>query len=498
MDEICGCKVCFTRKPCYDLFVSGRSVYKDAEGPIILEDYLLAGQAARRFSGETELRAQENTTKRIVINDGTLLSNAVSSMRGVSARVRKNGSYGFASDSDYSESGVERVLALAAKNAGFLDERKSLNKQYGYVRNAYKNAHGLALTESAASGAIMDALHDLDAHIKMTYPKLKSRRVLYNHLNMEKRLLTSDNVYSHTRTPRSLIIVSFYLETDDGATVDLYDIFGGYGYFGDHFGEGTDHVKEQLAVMYEDLCKKAEGIYAKGGRHTVVLDADLAGILAHEAIGHTVEADLVLGGSVAGPNLGKQVASELVTLVDYAHEAFGQPCPVPITVDDEGTVAKDAVLIENGQLVGFMHNRETALHFDHEPLGNARAYEFTDEPLVRMRNTCIVPGKDKLSEMIASVDDGYYLVKSGNGQADTTSEFMFGITKGFEIKHGKIGRALRDATVSGVAFDVLKTVSMISDDLTWSCSGMCGKKQMIPVGMGGPAIKCELNIGGRA
>jgi len=38
---------------------------------------------------------------------------------------------------------------------------------------------------------------------------------------------------------------------------------------------------------------------------------------------------------------------------------------------------------------------------------------------------------------------------------------------------------------------------MISDDMTWLSAGMCGKKQPIPVGMGGPAIKCKINIGGK-
>jgi TldD protein len=51
----------------------------------------------------------------------------------------------------------------------------------------------------------------------------------------------------------------------------------------------------------------------------VILDSDLAGVLAHEAVGHTAEADLVLGGSVAGDNLGNVVASPLVSLVDFAH-----------------------------------------------------------------------------------------------------------------------------------------------------------------------------------
>lgn len=450
----------------------------------------------RHFVGETELRAQENTKRGLVYSDGTLLTNSFGRERGVSARVRRHGSYGFASDSDYSDASIKRVLELASTNASFLDDRKSLGKTLSGVRVPYANTDGLDLAEHATTKQMMAFLSELDHYVVTTYTKLKSRRVMYSGLTMEKLLLTSDDVRSHTYTPRAILAVTFFMETTDGETVQSYQIFGGYGHFSDYFMDVTSY-HQALDTLYEDVSRKAEGIYPKGGRHTAILDADLAGILAHEAIGHTVEADLVLGGSIAGPNLGKQVASPLVTLIDYAHEAFGKRCPVPITVDDEGTVARDAVLIEDGVLKGFMHNRETAAQFSHEALGNARAYEFSDEPLIRMRNTCIVPGKDKLADMIASVDDGYYFVSSGNGQADTTSEFMFGVTKGYEIKNGKLGRALRDTTVSGVAFDVLKTVSMISDDLIWSCGGMCGKKQMIPVGMGGPAIKCEINVGGR-
>ena len=69
--------------------------------------------------------------------------------------------------------------------------------------------------------------------------------------------------------------------------------------------------------------------------------------------------------------------------------------------------------------------------------------------------------------------------------------------EGVEIKNGKIGRAIKETTISGIAFDVLKTVDMISEEMSWSAGGMCGKKQWIPVGMGGPAIKCKVNIGGR-
>ena len=68
---------------------------------------------------------------------------------------------------------------------------------------------------------------------------------------------------------------------------------------------------------------------------------------------------------------------------------------------------------------------------------------------------------------------------------------------GYEIKNGKIGKALLDTTISGVAFNMLKTVDMISDEAKWYSSGFCGKKQPMPVGMGGPALRCKVKIGGR-
>jgi TldD protein len=286
------------------------------------------------------------------------------------------------------------------------------------------------------------------------------------------------------------------MEADDGGSVELYDVFGGRGQFEDVFDD-PDKLKPKIDALYAHLSAKAKSIYPEGGPASVILGPDLAGILAHEAIGHTAEGDFVLGGSVAGRNFGRPVASELVTLVDFAHSALGETCPVPIWIDDEGTKARDAVLIDKGVLSAFMHNKETARKLGHEPTGNARAYQFSDEPLVRMRNTAILPGASKLADMIASVDDGYYLMKTNNGQADSTSEFTFGVILGYEIKKGKLGRALRDTTVSGVAFDMLKTVTALSDDMSWLCGGMCGKKQLITVGMGGPAIACRINVGGR-
>ncbi len=449
----------------------------------------------KQFNGYTELRLQENSTVFVSVVDGTVMGNSKRTEGGLSARVCKNGAWGFASSPDLTDDSIGRVITTATENAAFMDA-KIANKPYE-LPSAPGNSSNSFKTEKPRKSQkeLIDFARELDSIVESSCPNLRSRTVALNGLDMEKSLITSDGAVSYSLIPRTLFYIDLSIEKD-GESFELFKPMGGLGQFEDLFSRPED-LKEDIAGTYEHLLRKSEGVYPEAGIVECVLDSYLAGVFAHEAIGHTTEADIVIGGSVAGEYLGKQVGSELVNMVDFANTAFGETCPVPVYVDDEGTLARDAVLIEKGVLKGFMHNRESALHFNAGPTGNAKAFRFSDEPIIRMRNTSDLPGKSTLDDMIASIDRGYYLLRFNNGQADSTSEFMFGINLGYEIKNGKLGRAIRDTTISGVAFDTLKTVSMISNDLTWSCAGMCGKKQPIPVGMGGPAIKCRVSIGGR-
>jgi TldD protein len=443
----------------------------------------------------TELRAQENKSNQIAIVNGDINTNLKRIKSGISALVNKNGYWGFASNPLLQENEIQNVIERASGNALFLSSKGKKKDIMLPVRNANLRNDFSTRNSLKTQKEIIEFLMKLDEYIKINCKDLSSRVIALQTLDMEKSLLTSTGSTSYSLIPRSLIYISMTI-TKVGAPIELYKSFGGFGQFEDVF-KFHQELFAGIDEQYKHLQAKANGTYAKAGIQEVILDANIAGLLAHEAIGHTTEADLVLGGSVAGDLLNKPVASELITLVDFANTAFGKVCPVPVFMDDEGTKAEDCVIIEAGVLKRFMHNKESAGIFGHELTGNARASEFSDEPLIRMRNTAILPGKSKLEEMVASIDDGYYLMKSSNGQADSTSEFMFGIIQGYEIKHGKIGKAIRDMTISGVAIDVLKSVSLVSDDLMWSSAGMCGKKQLIPVGFGGPAIKCKVNIGGK-
>lgn len=448
-----------------------------------------------QLSGYTELRLQQNEMRRISLVNGSIVANQTLRRGGVSARVWDSGAWGFASDGDTGAEGVGRVLKAATDNARWLGTRAG--KALGPLPSRAGTAESRFPTSRRrwTEQEVVDFVEALDAAIAKAHPQVRSRSVTLAGLDMAKTLLTSDGARSDSLVPRTMLVVSLAM-VRGGEPVRLTELHGGFGQLEDVL-DAPEALLDDVARQVEHLGRKCDAVHARAGVQDCILAADLAGILAHEAIGHTTEADIVLAGSVAGPSLGRQVASPMVSLTDFAHTAFGARCPVPVWVDDEGTAAEDVPIIVEGQLRGFMHSKETALRMGVAPTGNARAYEFSDEPLVRMRNTSFLPGDATLDEMIASVDDGYFLMRHSNGQADATSEFMFGVVLGYEIKGGKLGRAIRDTTVSGIAFDVLRTVSMVSGDVKWTSGGMCGKKQPITVGMGGPAIKCRASLGGR-
>jgi len=226
----------------------------------------------------------------------------------------------------------------------------------------------------------------------------------------------------------------------------------------------------------------------------VILENRIVGLLAHEAVGHCSEADLVHGGSFLANKVGQKVASPLVTLIDDGRYSSGFGT---MKYDDEGVPTQKTLIIDKGIAKGFLHSRETAHEFNVKPTGNARAWNFEFDPIIRMRNTYIETGDQALEELVEDIKEGYFLKGRLGGQADFTGEFMFGTQEAVHIKNGELKESLRGVTISGNAFDVLKQVDAIGKDFVMR-TGMCGKEQINYVGMGGSSLRTKVLMGGAA
>ena len=443
----------------------------------------------------SETRQHEVRKMRTVMIDGNLTANTETNEGGTSARVFNKGYWGFSSVPAMDKSSVDKVTRKAADNAKAMC-RFGTKPDLQIPLDHHVGEHGYNGSGSRSQKENIELLKDLNSLCNKKFPSLKSASFILHEESHSKRFATSNGSRGLASINRGAFYIIFTIDDQHGQPVELMHLMSNKGNLA-NLDLSIASLEPQLEDLYQHLQAKRTAVAPRGGEHTIVLSPELAGMLAHEAMGHPCEADLVLGGAVTGNLVGKRVASDLITMVDFAHSYKGEELMIPVYVDDEGTESKDAVLIENGIMKNFMTSRETAARLGIPSTGNARAYTFNDEPLVRMRNTAILPGTSNLKEMIAEVEDGYYLMKTGNGQADSTTEFMFGITLAYEIKNGKLGNAVTDTTVSGTAINMLKTVDAVSNDMFWECNGYCGKKQPMIVSMGGPALRAKAHLGGQ-
>jgi TldD protein len=266
----------------------------------------------------------------------------------------------------------------------------------------------------------------------------------------------------------------------------------GLGYFGANTPEGHAEIAAQQALVLLDARE------APAGQMEVVLAPGDSGILLHEAVGHGLEADFNRKGtSNYSGQVGNRVASELVTVVDDPTLLQSRGS---INIDDEANEPMREVLIEKGMLLGYMHDRISARHFETKPNGHGRREDFASAPLPRMTNTILTAGSDDPEDILKSVKRGIFAKSFGGGQVDISNgDFVFSLTESYLIENGKLTAPLKGVNLIGNGPETLREVSMLGHDVALS-DGIwtCGKDgQSVPVGVGCPTIKiARITVGG--
>ena len=241
-----------------------------------------------------------------------------------------------------------------------------------------------------------------------------------------------------------------------------------------------------------------EAVKPEAGEMPVVLAAGSSGILLHEAIGHGMEGDFNRKNeSIYADKIGKMIAEPIVTIVDDGtnpHE-YGS-----INVDDECNESLRTVLVQDGILETYMHDRISADFYGVAPTGNGRRQDFRNPPLPRMRNTCMLPGPHTKEDIISSVQRGVYCESFTNGEVRIgPGDFSFYVALGYLIEDGQLTAPVKDINLIGNGPDVLTKVTMVADDFVMSENAWgCGKGgQGVPVSVGQPTcLVSSITVGG--
>jgi TldD protein len=232
------------------------------------------------------------------------------------------------------------------------------------------------------------------------------------------------------------------------------------------------------------------------GVYDVITDPSISGLIAHEAFGHGVEMDqFVKDRALAKEYVGKYVASPICNMRDGAASAFST---ASYFFDDDGVLAHDTQIIKDGILVSGISDLVSATELGTEPTGNGRRQSYKRKAYSRMTNTFFMPGNDKLEDMIKSIKHGYMLFETNNGMEDPKNwQIQCTAEYGIEIIDGKLtDNYVSPVVMSGSVPELLKSISMVSDDFKIIGSGSCGKgyKEWVRVSDGGPALKVRVKL----
>ncbi len=235
----------------------------------------------------------------------------------------------------------------------------------------------------------------------------------------------------------------------------------------------------------------------KPGVYDVITDSSITGLIAHEAFGHGVEMDqFVKDRAMAKHCVGQYVASPITNMHDGAAATHSV---ASYFFDDDGVLAHDTQIIKDGILVAGLSDLASATQRGTEPTGNGRRDNYTRKAYSRMTNTFFSPGTDKLEDMIASIKHGYMLFETNNGMEDPKNwQIQCTAEYGIEIVDGKLTENyVSPVVMSGSVPELLKSISMISDNFEVIGSGYCGKgyKEWVRVSDGGPNLKVRVKLG---
>ena len=440
-----------------------------------------------------ELYLEYTQSESFVFDDGRLKKASFDTARGFGLRSVSGESTGYAHASELSEPALRRasetVQAVRRGRSGIMTPPPN-----GTNQKLYAPDNPL---DQVAFDAKVGILESMDAYARSLDERVRQVSASLSGEWSVVEIVRADGKRVRDIRPLVRLNVSVMVEHEGRMETGSFGTGGRVPFDASMKPEAwkaaVDEALRQALVNLDSVATPA-------GEMPVVLGAGWPGILLHEAIGHGLEGDFNRKKTSAFAGLmGQRIASPGVTVVD---DGTIQDRRGSLTIDDEGTPSQRTVLIDDGILVGHMHDRLNARLMGVPATGNGRRQSYAHMPLPRMTNTCMLNGPHDPDEILRSVKKGLYAVNFGGGQVDITSgKFVFTCTEAYLIENGKKGAPVKGATLIGNGPDVLTKVSMVGNDMMLDPGvGTCGKDgQGVPVGVGQPTLRIDaLTVGGTA
>ncbi|GLP97365.1 metalloprotease TldD [Paraferrimonas sedimenticola] len=442
---------------------------------------------------------QDSRHETWVFEDGIIKDGSFHIERGLGVRAIAGEKTGFAYADDVSQQALKDSV-IAAR--GISHAGSGAQVQAYQARKAPARYQGEDPIESLEDQVKIQLLRDLDAYVRTLDTRIEQVSLSLSGVFERVLVMATDGTLAADIRPLVRLNCSVLLV--DGDKRERGSAGGGgrrdYSDFlvsdANGLPQAFHYAREAVRMAQVNLT----AVDAPAGEMPVVLGSGWPGVLLHEAVGHGLEGDFNRKGSSAfSGRIGEMVASPLVTVIDDGTMADRRGS---LSVDDEGTQTQRTVLIEKGELKGYMFDKHNASLMGVASTGNGRRESYAHLPMPRMTNTFMEPGESNPKDIISSVEKGIYAPNFGGGQVDITSgKFVFSASEAYLIENGEITQPIKGATLIGNGPESMAQISMVGSDLNLDPGvGVCGKDgQSVPVGVGQPTLKLDrMTVGGTA
>jgi len=444
-----------------------------------------------------EARALSQIQDRLILRNGVVEAYTSAIDSGFCVRIIANGGIGFASTNKWSKEEAKTIVDLAfkyAKSANRKDklrfaEEKGVVKKWSVVQK--KKIENVAPEDRISTLTEVDkALASCGVKVAATISQCSIDLITKYFVNSEGSRISSF-------VPK-IGAYLFITVAEQGKTEQAYEQFG---YSGGWEAFGVWKMEEKMvhnANVLRDVITKAKAV--KPGNMDLICGSEVTGIAAHESCGHPMEADRILGRemSQAGRSfiykggeywIGTRIGSDAVTVADdpTIENSYGY-----YLYDDEGIKARRRFLYKDGIINEFLHNRESAAKLGARSNGSSRSINYDREPIVRMANTFVVPGKSTEEELIEDVKEGVYMKSFTEWNIDDRRFNQRYVGKeAYLIKNGELQHPVARPVIETTTLKFWSAVDAVSKKVEYDAA-TCGKGdpgQGVPVYTGGPCMR---------
>lgn len=425
---------------------------------------------------------------------GVSLNDSRWAERGFVVRVYNGQNYSEYSFNELSEDNLHEVIEEVKGTAVLMNQ---LMTDQGFEMTAYEVIEEKAIKEQFLSDLVLDKdalsheeiidrLHDLMTKTLNESKELVDVRVMLEEVQVSKIFLSGAKDLEQSYVWTNAYVVPIGVR--DGQMKYTHTVVSGLKGL-----ELLDELAEECATSVAHLNMLLGSRPIVPGEYDVILDPEMSGLVAHEAFGHGVEMDMfVKNRAKAAEFMDQSVASEKVHMYDGAKSAEEVSSYL---FDDEGVLGTDTKIIDKGMLKRGISDVLSAMTLGTTPTGNGKRQSYEHKAYTRMTNTFFGGGHDQLEDMIGSITYGFLLESYSSGMEDPKNwGIQCVVSRAREIEDGVLtGKVFSPVFLTGYVPDLLKSMTMVSEDVHLTGGGMCGKghKEFVKTSTGGPFIKAR-------